>query len=102
MDVYLKCIQIAGAIEEFLDTLALDTVHRRNLPHYLFTYATCAHVGNFYTPPKEILEIDVSSALTTDFLNDCYKRVFKHYEREVERHKSDGERDYDAIAKGQG
>jgi hypothetical protein len=102
LNVYLKCVQIARVVDEFLDTLSLDTVHRRNLPYYLCMYATCAHAGNPYTPPKAILKIDVSSALTTDFLKDCHNRVFKHYEKQTERHKFDGERDYDAIAKGHG
>jgi hypothetical protein len=48
------------------------------------------------------LKIDVSSALTTDFLKDCHDRVFRHYERQAERHNVDGDRDYDALAKGQG
>jgi hypothetical protein len=101
LNVYLKSIQIVRAVEEFLDTLSLDTVHRRNLPYYLCMYAICAQAGNAYAPPKEILKID-ASALTADFLKDCNDRVLRHYERQTERHRVDGERDYDAIAKGQG
>jgi hypothetical protein len=102
LNVYLKCIQIVRRIEEFLDALSLDTVHRRNLPSYLSMYATCAQAGNAYAPPKEVLKIDASSALTADFLKDCHDRVFRHYERQTERHKVDEDRDYDAVAKGQG
>jgi hypothetical protein len=102
LNIYLKCMQIVRAVERFLDTLGLETVHRRNLPYYLCMYAVCAQAGSAYAPPKEILKIDASSALTTGFLKECYDRVFKHYERQAERHKVDGERDYDALAKGQG
>jgi hypothetical protein len=102
LNVYLKSILIVRAVEEFLDTLDLDTVHRRNLPYYLSMYATCVQVGNAYAPTRDILKIDVPVALTVEFLSDCKDRVFKRYERQTEKHKVDGDRDFDAIAKGQG
>jgi hypothetical protein len=101
LNLYLKSIQIVRAIEDYLDTLNLETVHRRNLPYYLCMYATCAKAGNAYAPPSEILKIDLST-FTSDFLHDCYARLHKQYERLAERYKSNGERDYDALAKGQG
>jgi AIPR protein len=101
LNLYLKSIQIVRAVDNYLDTLDLETVHRRNLPFYICTYATCAKVGNAYAPPGQILKLDVST-LTPDFLHDCFDRVNKHYGRLAERYKSNGERDYDALAKGQG
>ena len=101
LNLYLKSIQIVRATEDYLDTLNLETVHRRNLPYYICMYATCAKCSNAYAPPSEILKIDVST-FTADFLSDCYKRVYKHYEKLAEKYKLNGERDYDALAKGQG
>ena len=48
-----------------------------------------------------MLKIDPAT-LTPDFLKDCYDRVWKHYKRLAEKFSVDGERDYDALAKGQG
>jgi len=101
LNLYLRSIQIVRAVEDYLDTLDLETVHRRNLPYYICMYATCAKAGNAYAPPGEILKLDIST-LTSDFLRGCYERVYKHYERLAERYQSNGERDYDALAKGQG
>lgn len=101
LNLYLKSIQIVRATEEYLDTLNLETIHRRNLPYYVGMYATCAKTGSAYAPATEILKIDPST-LTADFLSDCYKRVYKHYARLADKHKVNGERDYDALAKGQG
>jgi hypothetical protein len=64
-------------------------------------YATCAKVGSAYWPPGDILKLDVST-LTPEFLLACKNRVFKQYEKLAEKHKVNGERDYDALAKGQG
>jgi hypothetical protein len=101
LNTYLKSIQIVLAVEGFLDTLGLETVHRRNLPYWLCMYATCAKIGSAYAPSGEILKLDVST-LTPVFLHDCNDRVFKQYEKLAEKHKVNGERDYDALAKGQG
>jgi hypothetical protein len=101
LNIYLKSIQVILAVESFLDTLDLETVHRRNLPYWLCMYATCAKIGSAYAPSGEILKLDLST-LTTAFLKDCNDRVFKQYEKLAEKHKVNGERDYDALAKGQG
>jgi AIPR protein len=101
LNIYLKTVQIVRVVEDFLDTLGLDTVHRRNLPSWLCTYATCAKVGNAYAPAGEILKLDVPT-LTPDFLRECNDRVLKQYEKLAEKHMVNGERDYDALAKGQG
>jgi len=101
LTVYLKSVQIVRAIDEFVDTLNLETVHRRNIPHYLYMYATYAKAGSLFAQPAEILKLDAST-LSAEFLGDCYKRVLKQYERLAEKHGVNGERDYDALAKGQG
>jgi hypothetical protein len=101
LNIYLKSIQIVLAVETFLDTLGLETVHRRNLPYWLCMYATCAKIGSAYAPPGEILKLDIST-LTPIFLKDCNDRVFKQYEKLAEKYKTNGERDHDALAKGQG
>ena len=101
LNIYLKAMQIVRSINEFLDTLNLETVHRRNLPYYLSMYATCAKIGNAFAPPHEILKLDVAT-LSTDFLTDCNTRVRKLYDKLAEKHAVNGEKDYDALAKGQG
>jgi len=101
LNVYLKSVQIVRVVEDFLDTLNLETVHRRNVPYYLCMYATCAKAGSAYAPPTEILKIDTAT-LSVEFLTDCYNRVWKHYQRLAEKFSVEGERDYDALAKGQG
>jgi hypothetical protein len=101
LNVYLKSIQIVRVVSDFLDTLVLTTVDRRNLPYWLAMYATCAKVGSAYAPVGEILKLD-TSAFTTDFLQDCTNRVYKHYEKLADKLAVNGERDYDALAKGQG
>jgi hypothetical protein len=101
LNVYLKSIQIVEAVSVFLDTLGLETVHRRNLPYWLCMYATCAKIGSAYASAGAILKLDVST-LTPEFLKDCNDRVFKQYEKLADKHAVNGERDYDALAKGQG
>jgi AIPR protein len=101
LNIYLKSIQIVLAVENFLDTLGLETVHRRNIPYWLCMYATCAKIGSAYAPPMEISKLDAST-LTPSFLKDCSDRVFKQYDKLAEKYKVNEERDYDALAKGQG
>ena len=101
LNIYLKSIQIVRAIGEFLDTLGLETVDRRNLPYWLSMYATCAKIGSAYAPSAEILKLDAST-LTADFLGDCNKRVYKRYQKIADELVVNGERDYDGLAKGQG
>lgn len=101
LNVYLKSIQIVRAVDECCDSLVLDTGHRRNLPYYLCMYATCAKVGSAYATPASILKLDAAT-LTQDFLRDCADRVLSHLEKLADKYKTNGERDYDALAKGQG
>lgn len=49
----------------------------------------------------QIVKLDLST-LTPEFMRDCYDRVDKQYKKLAEKHKANGERDYDALAKGQG
>jgi hypothetical protein len=101
LNIYLKSIQIMRVVVDFLDTLGLETVHRRNLPYYVCMYATCAKIGSAYAPPGDILKLDIST-LTTEFLQDSKDRVYKQYQKLADKLAVNGERDYDALAKGQG
>jgi hypothetical protein len=101
LNIYLKSIQLMRVVGDFIGDLQLEVIHRRNLPHYLGMYAICAAAQNAYASPSQILKLDPSS-FTKEFLTDCHQRVFRQYERLAERHAANGERDYDAIAKGQG
>jgi hypothetical protein len=63
--------------------------------------AACAKASNAYAPVGQILKLDPAS-FTEDFLHECYDRVSKHYEKLAEKHAVSGDKDYDALAKGQG
>ena len=99
LNIYLKSIQIVRLVDDFLDTLSLETVDRRNLPYWVCMYATCVGMGSIYAPISEKLDI---ATLTPSFIEDCADRVRKQYEKLAEKHAVNGERDYDALAKGQG
>lgn len=99
LTVYLKSTQIVRRVEEFLDSLSLELVHYRNMKFYLCMYAACVKTGSAYVPPGELLKIDPSS-LSPKFLQDCYDRIWKHYQRLAEKASTNGERDYDSLAKG--
>jgi hypothetical protein len=101
LNIYLKSIQIMRAVETYLDTLALETIHRRNLSYWLAMYCTCARIGSAYSPPKDILKLDINT-LTKDFMDDCYGRVYKRYESLGHNFADNEESDYDALAKGKG
>ena len=63
-------------------------------------YIACANIGNSHAVPDKIQQIDAGK-FTSEFLEDCYMRVKKQYERLAEKHKgTDEERDYDGVSKG--
>jgi hypothetical protein len=101
LNLYLMSVRLVRVTEDYLDTVNVETVHRRNLPYYLAMYAVCAGTGSAYAPPAQIVKLDPST-FTPDFMRDCYERVDKHYKKLAEKYKTNGERDYDALAKGQG
>jgi hypothetical protein len=99
LNLYLKSIEILRRVEAFLDDKGLESIHRRNLIFYLCMYATRAKAGSAYAPPGEILKLEVST-LSTEFLDDCYDRISKLYEKLASKLLVGGERDYDSLAKG--
>jgi AIPR protein. len=99
LSLYLKSTQILRRIQDYLDEINEEAVHRRNLTAYLCTYATCAAASNAYAAPNEILKIDLST-LSSHFLADCYRRLKKRYEGLAERDAVDGDINYDVLAKG--
>ena len=42
------------------------------------------------------------TSFTVEFLGECYERVRKHYEKLADKHAVNGDKDHDALAKGQG
>jgi hypothetical protein len=100
LNLYLKSTQIARVVGDFLDTLGLEAIHRRNVNFYLSMYAACAKTNSAYAPPPALLGLDLQS-LSHEFLKDCYDRVRKQYDRLAEKLRPDGgERDYDVLARG--
>jgi len=103
LTLYLRATQISRRVTEFLESQDLEAIHRRNIYFYLCMYAACVLSGSAYANPGKIQAIDVSgetSPLTDSFLTICYQRVWKVYEHLAEKDAEDGERDYDALAKG--
>jgi hypothetical protein len=98
LNLYLKSTQILKRVEDFLEELRIEPIHRRNLIFYVAMYVVCSKLESPYAPPGQILKLDIAS-LTDEFLSDCYKRVHKRYEALAEKTSTEGEPDYDGLAK---
>ena len=100
LNLYLKSTVILRRVQDFLDEQDLEPIHRRNLVFYLAMYAISVRLANPYVLlASEVIKLDVAS-LSDDFLSDCYKRLWKLYDRLANKQSVDGEPDYDALAKG--
>lgn len=83
LSIYLQCARIVRRVDKFLDIpkLKLDNEAKRNILFYLARYVACAATGSAYSPPGDIVRIDVD-ALTDDFLREglkVVKRIYKRY-----------------------
>jgi hypothetical protein len=101
LTLYIKATEICRRIEAFLEAKKLEAIHRRNVNFYLAMYSACAAIKSAYAITDKLQQIDIPKVITDAFLEGCYSRVWKLYERVAEKLKSaDGERDYDSAAKG--
>jgi len=98
LNIYYKCSQLMQMADEYLDTLPLELIHRRNLLPYVCMHSTNAALQNGYTSPGELLKMDVGSYKNA--LPNSFAKVQKIYERLAEKHAVDGEPDFDGLAKG--
>lgn len=98
LPVYLKCICSYQRIAGFLAGPNLDIGHQRNLKFYFAMYVAAAWTRNAYAPPDKILVIDVTR-LDETFVDDCYQRVSKKYYELAKKFATNGEKDYDSLAK---
>lgn len=99
LTLYLKAYGLCRLVSEYLDSLDIDSIHRRNIYFYLCMYVSCELTGSSYAIPKKLEVIDLS-ALTRDRLDSAYKRVFKQYELVAKRSQNNGEKDYDSVGRG--
>jgi hypothetical protein len=77
----------------------LDIGHQRNLKFYLALYVAAAATKNVHAPPDKLLTIDTTK-LDNNLLADCYQRIWKKYQELAKKFASNGEKDYDSLAKG--
>ena len=101
LTIFLKCVLLYRRVDAFLagDQLKLDIGHQRNLKFYLAMYVAAAAIKHAYVPPDKLLTLDITQ-LEDPLFQDCYKRLWKLYERLVKRFSANGEYDYDSLAKG--
>jgi hypothetical protein len=101
LTVYLKCVSLYRRVAAFLagNGLNLDIGHQRNLKFYLAMYVAAAATKNAYVPPDKLLTIDITK-LDNDLVADCYTRVWKQYQQLANKFASNGDIDYDSLAKG--
>ncbi len=99
LNVYLKSIEITRRVDAFLSEKDLELIHKRNINFYLCMYLACAKANSAFSSPGEILKID-PSAISEEFLQDCFDRVWKLYQKAAAKLSVDDESDYDALAKG--
>ena len=100
LNLYLKSTLIMRRVEEFLEELDIEPILRRNIVFYVAMAAVCIKTGSAYAPPDKILKLDIAS-LTGEFLTECYESVRARFEALAEKTAmaTDGETDYDALAK---
>jgi AIPR protein len=101
LTIFLKCVLLHRRVESFLtsDNLNLDIGHQRNLKFYLSMYVAAAQTKHAYAPPDKLLVIDVGK-LEDELVSDCYERLWRKYQKLAEKFASNGEYDYDSLAKG--
>ncbi len=101
LTVYLKCVFLYRRVASFLAAkdLDLDIGHQRNLKFYLAMYVAAAATKHAYAPPDKLLTIDITK-LENGLIGDCYQRIWKQYQELAKKYASNGEKDYDSLAKG--
>lgn len=101
LTIYLKCVLLYRRVESFLtgDALGLDIGHQRNLKFYLAMYVAAAEMKHAYIPPDKLLTLDLSK-LDDTLIADCHARLWKQYQKLADKFATDGEYDYDSLAKG--
>ncbi len=101
LTVYLKSVRILRLVTKFLSSpdLDLDIGHQRNLMFYLGMYVAAAATKNAYPAPGKLLTHDPTK-LDNALISDCHQRIWKKYQELAEKFAADGEKDYDALAKG--
>jgi hypothetical protein len=101
LTIYLKCVLLYRRVESFLisDALGLDIGHQRNLKFYLAMYVAAAQMKHAYIPPDKLLILDLTK-LDDTFIADCHTRLWKQYQKLAGKFATNGEYDYDSLAKG--
>jgi len=98
LNLYHKTTDLMRLADEYIDSLGLEFIHRRNLLHYVCMYATGGTLKNGYTSPGAILKLDTNDYKAV--LPDAFTKVQKTYEKLAKKQSVDNEPDYDGLAKG--
>jgi hypothetical protein len=101
LTLYLKAVSLYRRVASFLASteLDLDVGHQRNVKFYLVMYFAVALTKNPYAPPDRLLSIDTAK-LDNELIADCYQRIWKQYQELAKKFATNGEKDYDSLAKG--
>jgi len=101
LTIYLKCALLYRRVESYLarEAMNLDIGHQRNLKFYLAMYVATAYLKHAYLPPDKLLTLDATK-LDDALVSDCYKRLWKQYQKLAEKLATNGEYDYDSLSKG--
>jgi len=98
LNLYYKATRLMSLADEYLDTLGLELIHRRNLLPYVCMYATSTALKNGYIYTVDLLKLQVEVYETV--LPGSLPKVKKMYERLAKKYTADGEPDFDGLAKG--
>lgn len=101
LTLYLKCVLLYRRVESFVasDVVNLDIGHQRNLKFYLAMYVAAAQMKHAYVPADKLLTLDIGK-IDNAFINGCYERLWKQYQKLAEKYSSNGDVDFDSLAKG--
>jgi AIPR protein len=89
LNLYHKATELMRLADEYIDTLGLELIHRRNLLPYLCMYTTSTAVKSAYTSPGALLKLDTNdykTALPASFtrVRGAYEKLAKKHEKEEE------------------
>jgi hypothetical protein len=101
LTVYLKSVSLYRRVTGFLagGGLNLDVGHQRNIKFYLAMYVAATATKNAYVPPDKLLALDITK-LDDNIIADCYARVWKRYQQLAKKLATNGDIDFDSLAKG--
>ena len=84
LDAYVACVKIVRITQDFLKAAAKDDDelrgHEHNLRFYMAMYSTCSALESAHPDSEELATLR-TSLITKKILRDCYKPVWKWYDK---------------------